>query len=56
MSKHVGGVVVLLVTPFYYNGDLVAESARGFIERLLDLGEHGFYMGGGIREIFSISR
>ena len=51
-SKHVGGVVVPLVTPFDHNGDLAAENARGLIEQLLDLGVHGFYVGGSTGEGF----
>ena len=51
-SKHVGGVVVPLVTPFDHHGDLAAENARGLIEQLLDLGVHGFYVGGSTGEGF----
>lgn len=47
-----GGIIVPLVTPFDENGDLAAEKARVLIEKHLDIGVHGFYIGGSSGEGF----
>jgi len=48
----IGGIIVPLVTPFDDNGDLAVERARCLIEKHLDVGVHGFYVGGSSGEGF----
>ncbi|MDE0790343.1 MAG: dihydrodipicolinate synthase family protein [Woeseiaceae bacterium] len=45
-AKKLGGIIVPLVTPFDEHGDLAAEKAHVLIEKYLDIGVHGFYVGG----------
>ena len=45
-ARKLGGIIVPLVTPFDERGDLAAKKARTLIERYLDIGVHGFYVGG----------
>lgn len=42
----IGGIIVPLVTPFDDSGEVAVEKARGLIEKHLELGVHGFYIGG----------
>lgn len=44
--------MVPLVTPFDANGDLACEKATALIERHIDVGVHGFYVGGSSGEGF----
>ena len=45
-TPKIGGIIVPLVTPFDENGDLAVERSRSLIEKHLDVGVHGFYVGG----------
>jgi N-acetylneuraminate lyase len=51
-AKKIGGIIVPLVTPFDEHGDLAAEKVRSLIEKHLDVGVHGFYVGGTTGEGF----
>ena len=51
-AKKIGGIIVPLVTPFDKHGDLAAEKAYALIEKHLDVGVHGFYVGGTTGEGF----
>ncbi len=51
-KKELAGIMVPLVTPFDQNGDLAPEMARPLIERLLEVGVGGFYVGGSTGEGF----
>jgi N-acetylneuraminate lyase len=50
--KTLGGIIVPLVTPFDDDGDLDVERARSLIEKHLEVGVHGFYIGGSSGEGF----
>ncbi len=52
ISDRLNGIMVPLVTPFDTAGDLASESARGLIERHLEVGVTGFYIGGSSGEGF----
>lgn len=51
-APRIGGIIVPLVTPFDENGDLDVERSRSLIEKHLDVGVHGFYIGGSSGEGF----
>ncbi len=51
-NKFVGGIIVPLVTPFNEFGNLEADWSCSLIERQLELGVHGFYVGGSTGEGF----
>jgi len=51
-KKELAGIMVPLVTPFDQNGDLAPEMARSLIERHLEAGVRGFYVGGSTGEGF----
>ena len=51
-KKELAGIMVPLVTPFDQNGDLAPEMARPLIERQLEVGVAGFYVGGSSGEGF----
>jgi len=51
-SKKLEGIMVPLVTPFDENGDLAAEKALPLVERHIELGVNGFYVGGSSGEGF----
>lgn len=51
-THRTGGIIVPLVTPFDDNGDLAVERSRSLIEKHLDVGVHGFYVGGSSGEGF----
>jgi N-acetylneuraminate lyase len=51
-TPKIGGIIVPLVTPFDANGDLAVEKARCLIEKHLEIGVHGFYVGGSSGEGF----
>ncbi|MEL7186797.1 MAG: dihydrodipicolinate synthase family protein [Pseudomonadota bacterium] len=51
-TPKIGGIVVPLVTPFDESGELAAERARPLIEKHLEVGVHGFYIGGSSGEGF----
>ncbi len=45
-SKKLDGIIVPLITPFEENGDLSPEKAGALIERHIEVGVQGFYVGG----------
>ncbi|MGI9294708.1 MAG: dihydrodipicolinate synthase family protein [Pseudomonadales bacterium] len=45
-SKKLNGIIVPLITPFDDNGDLSPERAGALIERQIEVGVQGFYVGG----------
>lgn len=49
-ANRLSGIIVPLVTPFDQNGDLASESVRPLIERHIEMGVSGFYVGGGTGE------
>ena len=51
-DKSLAGIMVPLVTPFDEKGDLAPEMVRPLIDRLLDVGVRGFYVGGSSGEGF----
>ena len=51
-DKELACIMVPLVTPFDENGDLAPEMARPLIDRFLDVGVRGFYVGGSSGEGF----
>jgi N-acetylneuraminate lyase len=51
-KQELAGIMVPLVTPFDQNGDLAPEMARSLIERHLEAGVGGFYVGGSTGEGF----
>ncbi len=51
-SKKLEGIMVPLVTPFDEEGDLAPEKALPLIERHLEVGVQGFYVGGSSGEGF----
>jgi N-acetylneuraminate lyase len=51
-NKELTGIMVPLVTPFDENGDLAPEKALPLIERHLEVGVRGFYVGGSSGEGF----
>ena len=51
-TPELAGIMVPLVTPFDENGDLAAEKALPLIERHIDHGVNGFYVGGSSGEGF----
>ncbi|MGI9219589.1 MAG: dihydrodipicolinate synthase family protein [Woeseiaceae bacterium] len=48
--KKIEGILAALVTPFDDKGDLDVERARAHLERLIEVGIHGFYVGGSTGE------
>ena len=51
-NKELAGIMVPLVTPFDEEGDLAPEKALPLIERHLEVGVQGFYVGGSSGEGF----
>jgi len=51
-SKSLAGIVIPLVTPFDNEGSLAPELVNSLIEFHLDVGVHGFYVGGSTGEGF----
>lgn len=49
-STSLAGIVIPLITPFDKNGDLAPDAARPLIERHIELGVQGFYVGGSTGE------
>ena len=52
VADRLKGIMVPLVTPFDTAGELASESARRLIERHLEVGVTGFYVGGSSGEGF----
>ena len=52
VADRLQGIMVPLVTPFDVAGDLACENARALIERYLEVGVTGFYVGGSSGEGF----
>lgn len=51
-NNEISGIMVPLVTPFDDNGELASEKARALIEKHIEVGVHGFYVGGSSGEGF----
>lgn len=51
-NNELSGIIVPLVTPFDENGELASEQARALIEKHIEVGVNGFYVGGSTGEGF----
>jgi hypothetical protein len=45
-NNEISGIMVPLVAPFDDNGELASEKARALIEKDIEVGVDGFYVGG----------
>ena len=51
-ANKLNGIIVALITPFDENGDLAPERVISLVERHLEVGVQGFYVGGSTGEGF----
>ncbi len=54
--KAISGLLPALITPFDGNGAVLESSLRALVERLIDQGVNGFYVGGSTGEAFLLTR